>query len=258
MIGRVRGAALAAGVAVLVSACQVSGPQPERAEDSVKAVLRDAASSSREMHNYRAALTYYRTLFRRDPGDVKALLGYARGLRLTGAAKEAVVVLRRGVERLPGAPELLTELGKAQLASGRPQEALSALRLAEARGERGWRLYSARGIANDMLGDFDAAQADYRKALEIEPDRASVLNNLALSRALSGRLDGAIALLEELAASPTATAQTRQNLALLYALKGDAERAAELARRDLSAAEAARNAAVYRQLATAGGAAARD
>ena len=44
-----------------------------------------------------------------------------------------------------------------------------------------WVLYYTRGIANERAGDWPAAEADFRKALELEPDQPLVLNYLGYS-----------------------------------------------------------------------------
>jgi Flp pilus assembly protein TadD len=78
-----------------------------------------------------------------------------------------------------------------------------------------------------------------------------VLNNLALSEAVAGELDKAIATLRRAADLPSATMQTRENLALLLAMKGDTEQAANLTRHDLTDAQAKANIETYRTWATA-------
>jgi Flp pilus assembly protein TadD len=61
----------------------------------------------------------------------------------------------------------------------------------------------------------------------------SARNNLALSLAVTGQFDEAIALLTPLARSSAATPRIRENLALIYGLMGDADRATLLSRSDL-------------------------
>jgi Flp pilus assembly protein TadD len=72
-----------------------------------------------------------------------------------------------------------------------------------------------------------------------------------LSQASSGDLDGAIATLEQAIDQPAASAQTRQNLALLMALKGDPDAAERLARKDLPPDVADNNNAYFRMISAA-------
>jgi Flp pilus assembly protein TadD len=61
--------------------------------------------------------------------------------------------------------------------------------------------------------------------------------DLGLAFALAGRTDRAVQMLEAAARAPGATARTRQNLALAYAMTGDWRRARAVAAQDLSPAE---------------------
>jgi Flp pilus assembly protein TadD len=61
--------------------------------------------------------------------------------------------------------------------------------------------------------------------------------DVGLAFALAGRADRAVQILEEAARAPGATARTRQNLALAYAMTGDWRRARAVAAQDLSPAE---------------------
>ncbi|WP_179380241.1 tetratricopeptide repeat protein [Jannaschia marina] len=44
--------------------------------------------------------------------------------------------------------------------------------------ERNWLLFYARGIAHERMGEWDAAEADFRRALELNPGNPNVLNYL--------------------------------------------------------------------------------
>jgi Flp pilus assembly protein TadD len=61
--------------------------------------------------------------------------------------------------------------------------------------------------------------------------------DVGLAYALAGRADRAVQILEEAARAPGATARTRQNLALAYAMSGDWRRARAVAAQDVSPAE---------------------
>lgn len=53
--------------------------------------------------------------------------------------------------------------------------------------QRHWVLFFARGVANERSQRWDAAEADFKKALELSPDQASVLNYLAYSWVEQGK-----------------------------------------------------------------------
>ena len=71
---------------------------------------------------------------------------------------------------------------------------------------------------------------------------------MAISLALSGKLDAAISTLEDAPISIRRMPQVRQNLALFYALKGNLKKAETLSKLDLSEADARNNLAVFNRL----------
>jgi Flp pilus assembly protein TadD len=72
--------------------------------------------------------------------------------------------------------------------------------------------------------------------------------NLALSLALTGDYDQAIARLRPLAGGPSGTPQDRQTLALIFGLKGDRRAAEKLASIDLEPSAVQHNLAAYDNL----------
>jgi Flp pilus assembly protein TadD len=110
-------------------------------------------------------------------------------------------------------------------------------------------MFNGMGVAHDLLGDAAAAQVAYREGLS--DDRSlKLLNNLGLSLALSGDYDEAIAILEEANGFPTAGSRHRTNLALAYALSGQAGRARAIMAMDTDEVSAQRAQAFYTMLAS--------
>ena len=62
-----------------------------------------------------------------------------------------------------------------------------------------WRAWNARGVAADLRGDFETADASYQRALALAPDEGSVLVNMGWSKLLRGDWNGAVAPLEQAA-----------------------------------------------------------
>ena len=218
------------------------------AEAPMANFLRSAAASSQDSYNYMAAVNYYNSLRNRNPDDVESLLGLARNLRYIGSAGQAAEMLEEALAEHPENVAMRSELGKALVASGRTADAIASLNETIELAPDDWEIYSALGIAYDLLDDPGKAQESYRKALELSPRNMSVINNLALSVALSGRIDEGIAMLERTSSQPGATPHIRQNLALMYAMKGDVEHARYLAEQDLPAEMVRHNVNVYERL----------
>ncbi len=89
------------------------------------------------------------------------------------------------------------------------------------------------------------AQDAYQQALILSPENPSILNNLALSLAISGRLPEGLAMLKDLVRRPGVSPQVRQNLALLHALTGNEAAAEELGKEDLSEEDVRQNLKYY-------------
>lgn len=72
--------------------------------------------------------------------------------------------------------------------------------------QRHWSVFYARGISHERTGDWPKAEADFRKALELEPDQPQVLNYLGYSFVDRGEnLDEALGMIERaVAAQPDA------------------------------------------------------
>jgi Flp pilus assembly protein TadD len=80
-----------------------------------------------------------------------------------------------------------------------------------------WRSWNARGVVADLMRDFDKADSSYRRALELAPGQAEILNNLGWSRLLRGDWAGALAPLEEAAKLAPKNARVANNVELAKA-----------------------------------------
>lgn len=210
--------------------------------------LAQTAATMEQGGNYTTAAVQYRTLLDRSPEDLDALLGLARNLRYVGNARLAAKELLKAPGFTAGDAGILLELGKAEIATGNAKDAVRHLRSAEEKDSGNWDVYGTLGIGFDLLKSYDKAREAYSKALTLSPGNLSVLNNMAISLALSGKLETAISTLEDAPISIRRMPQVRQNLALFYALKGDLKKAGTLSKLDLSEADARNNLAVFNRL----------
>jgi len=78
-----------------------------------------------------------------------------------------------------------------------------------------WRAWNTLGVVADLQNDWLAADAAYRRASSLAPDRPELLNNRAWSLMLRGGWHLALPLLERAAALDPQSARTRHNLELL-------------------------------------------
>ncbi len=251
---RILGGFALLATSLAVTACQATQQQNAEQQkvasfsERVDATLRDAAASAEQRGDYLGALSHYRSAYKRDKTNLVTILGLSRALRNVGRPKEAIAIDERGLEAHKRNPDILAELGKAQLADGDPMAAIDSLSRSGALQPGDWRVDSALGVAYDRIGMYDQAARRYQFALKQNATNPVVLNNMALSKAQIGKLDEAIAILEKAASMPDATAHVRQNLALLYAAKGRIDSAEQLVRRDLDEQTANDNMLYYRWL----------
>lgn len=235
---------------LLLSGCAgMPGFEERSVAEAVEPSLRAAAAAAESNRDYKGAIQHLSTLYQRKNDNRDIGVALARNLRYSGQPQSAADVMQNLLARFPSDPDVLIELGKDYLAADRLGLSIKALDQAISQNSTRWDAYAALAVALDAQGRAADSQAAYGRALELSPDNPMVLNNLGLSQALAGRLDEALATMTRAADHPAATAQVRQNLALLLALKGDSVQAEKLARQDLTPDAARTNGDILRALA---------
>ena len=112
-------------------------------------------------------------------------LRMAKNLEHMDEHDEAAKALDELATRFPHRPEPLIELGDLYRADSRFADSVKAYDRAFARigtiEPRHWVLYYTRGISLERSNQWSRAEADFLKALELEPDQPLVLNYLGYS-----------------------------------------------------------------------------
>lgn len=120
-----------------------------------------------------------------SPQFVEAELGRAQALDADGLEDEAIKVLSGLTQAYPDTMRLHFLEGDALRRADRPREAITAFDIAvDLLGEplaQHWLVFYQRAVAYHNAGDWASAEADFRRALELEPDNALVLNYLGYS-----------------------------------------------------------------------------
>jgi Flp pilus assembly protein TadD len=191
-----------------------------------------------------SAIAFYRRASDLAPKDPAPVTRLGEALAKAGATAAAFDAYGDAHLRNPHSAAIDLALGRLALSLGRPQEAIRQFEAAQREHEDAT-AWNGLGVAQDALGDHAAAQADYRKGLALKPGDRSLRNNLGLSQALAGQFPAAIATLSDLVAEPGAVAGEHLNLALVYGLAGDDEKAAQAARGVLGEADNAANRKSY-------------
>ena len=183
-----------------------------------------------------------------DPGDVAAVVNYARALRALTQYAQATAVLEAAVAKHPTDMPLLAAYGKALADAARPREAMDVLARAHTPDRPDWTVLSAQGAVADQLGDHPGAVNYYEAALKLKPGEPTILSNLGLSYALAKDLGRAEDVMKLAAADPRADMRVRQNFALVLSLEGKFKQAEGVAAADLSPTDAAASVDAIRQM----------
>jgi Flp pilus assembly protein TadD len=234
-----------------LAACATSG---EGAGQDASAALNSGAAVDRGARERIARedmltqMAFWAGEYQSFPNDLEAAQKFAEALRKGGRTDRAVQIAVEALGRFPEDRTLLTTYGYAQIAVGRPHEALRPLALVAQAEPENWRVRSALGAALDQLGRFNEARAAYREALALQPNDPRVLTNMGVSHILSGEPAEAEPILRQAADIRGAPPEARQNLAIALALQGKFDEAEQIERVDLPPAQAAANMTYLRGL----------
>lgn len=122
----------------------------------------------------------------RDRRDVDALISAGLASLSLDDIDAAIGFFGRAKELSPDNPRIAEGMAAAYVRSGRPVEALKLFEEAQQAGIDTGTLWADRGLAFDLVGQNDAAQNAYQRALERKDDPA-VRQRLALSYAIAGK-----------------------------------------------------------------------
>ncbi|MGH7039846.1 MAG: tetratricopeptide repeat protein [Stellaceae bacterium] len=204
--------------------------------------------AAREAGDFANAVNLYRRAIQLAPRDPVPFVALGGVLLRMGETNEALLAFNSALGRDPKNLAALRGQAEAYLKTGRPELALAPLGKALALQPNDPQLMLLLGVTKDQTGRHEEAQAIYRRARLIAPADPALAIDLALSLTLSGDYDGAIAVLAPVATAPSATAQERQTLSLIYGLAGDRADAARLGRVDLDEASVEHNLAYFATL----------
>lgn len=182
-----------------------------------------------------------------NPTSLSALMGAGRASLEVGDPQAALNFFGRAEEQAPRDGRIKMWIGSALVQAEQPMAALRMFSEARALGVAEADLAGDRGLAYDLNGDQVSAQRDYALALRKGAD-AEVTRRLALSLAISGKREAALALLEDqLLRRDRAAERTRT---LILAVTGDVSRANQTASASLPPVQAALMAPFFARLAS--------
>lgn len=161
-----------------------------------------------------------------NPADIDALIDGGNAALLLGDPQAALGFFARADEMAPGNGRVKAGLASSLLLNENPYDALRLFDEAKRLGVPESVFASDRGLAYDLVGNYDAAQADYELALRRGGDDETI-RRYALSLGIAGDRAAAEAQLDPLLRKRDAAAwRTR---AFVLAVTGDAQGAIDIA-----------------------------
>ncbi len=188
--------------------------------DHTEAILLSAGLLE-QMAQHEMATEAYALIKPEDPAFYVAEIGRADATYAAGR-KEASIEILQALTRSHGQiASVHTALADALRRDERFVEALksydTAIAMMPELTAAQWPLFYARGICHERQGDFTAAVADMRRALELQPDEPQVLNYLGYSYVDRGEnLDEALGMIQRAVAARPDSGYIIDSLAWAY------------------------------------------
>jgi Flp pilus assembly protein TadD len=185
-----------------------------------------------------------------DQTNVDVTLAYAESLAQLGQKPTQLEVLRTTALQTRSVGAAQSKLGRAMLTAGDVQGASEALNRAAELSPGDAQALSALGAVLDQQTQHVQAREKYQAALAISPNDVGIMNNLAMSYALQGKLQDAESNLKKALSHPNGKTmpRVRQNLALVVGLQGRFDEAKQIASQDLPPDQVQANMAYLQQM----------
>lgn len=187
---------------LLLGACQTTGSKhhAQLSQDRAgvdQAIARAAHLASREGAK-QESLLFHEELYRRNPQDEAVMLKYTTSLRRSGNVAKARLILSGWASDRNASAEIHVAMAKTVLADGALELAhIHAEKAVEKEGRNPHALH-VKGLAEDALGDHEAAEKSLRKALKHwKGPPVKLLNNLALNLSAQQRKIEALEVIDQ-------------------------------------------------------------
>lgn len=200
----------------LMSARIAAALKPDNAE-----ALLLVANELEELGQHDLAVAVYASFDDDSPYHHLAEIGRSDALYASGQKDAAIEVLRKLAQRDGGLLSVQASLAEMLRRDERWADALAAydaaLKLVERPAPEHWALYFSRGVCKERLGRYDAADADFREALKLNPGQPQVLNYLGYGMLERGiNLDEALELIRAAVAAEPGSGYIIDSLAWAY------------------------------------------
>ncbi|WP_286831360.1 MULTISPECIES: tetratricopeptide repeat protein [Kordiimonas] len=228
---------------LLLAACAAGGPEKRvnHGEGPVSARARNTLASEdpaglvtvaegfERAGNLEGAYNLYSQAAAADPNLMAAKLGISRVLAKTGRLDQAQAILDNLGQQFPDALEL--KLTQVDVAIMRADYAVADAELSTVITPDTTDLTQLilAGQLAQVTGNARRARIMFDRALVVAPSHPGVIRNMALSFALEGEFETAVALLQKTLDMPASVTPSKRSLALVYALSGQKKAAQVIA-----------------------------
>ncbi|MGL5012367.1 MAG: tetratricopeptide repeat protein, partial [Paracoccaceae bacterium] len=197
--------------------------------DNIEAVLL-VAGLLENLGQFDLAASTYASVPADDPAFFVAEIGRAESMTRAGRDEAALEVLQALARSHPDIVAVHMALADALRRAERFAEAVTsydaAIALIPAPEAGHWPIFYSRGVSHERTQNWPAAEADFRRALELNPDQPQVLNYLGYSFVDRGEnLDEALQLIERAVALDPEAGYIIDSLAWAYFRLGRFEEA---------------------------------
>jgi len=218
--------AAAISTTLLLGACAQNNPldlalgndRPKTAD------IATASAGNATRADLEKATAYWGEQHAKNPRDAKAAVAYARNLKAMGRKANALAALQATYMFASDDKDLLSEYGRLALDLGQVSTAEKLLIRAEDPARPDWRIISARGTILAKQNRFKEAISFYETALELSPGQPSLLNNLAMAYAMDGQAARGEGLLRKAMEAGGRDPRLQKNLELVVDLQGRSAR----------------------------------
>ena len=189
-----------------------------------------------KLGRYDLSVATYKQVRPGHPDYHAAELGRAEALRRAAKPDAAIEVLEQLTREVPNQPNVYSSLGdllrQQENYAGAIAAYDTALSILDQQNTSSWFILYARGISLERLDQWDRAEADFRAALVLNPDRPEVLNYLGYSLVEKQiKLDEALGMIQRAVAARPESGYIRDSLGwVLYRLGRYGEASAQMER----------------------------
>lgn len=188
--------------------------------------------------DYAGALALYEQALAAAPDLISAKIALARVLIPLGKASIAIAQLKTLLEQHPESREVRAEYVEALIANGQYVDASEAFAPLLGAGAARPEMLDLAGRLAFVGGEKEAARQYFDLGLQQNPIQGDLLNHLALSYAIDGEFETAVAILKKAMDRPEAQLSAQKSLASIYALSGQKDAALHIARGAMTTEEA--------------------